>query len=243
MIKLNFYSKLIRLGFIFFYLISSKFAICQNLNDEYFYNLENELNQKNLTALEKYFKDYEKINFKNKFIKLVKEFPNAKWKILQTKNINLNQYQLDMRLSGSKDLNEKKFKLESNYQFIFTLENGEIQNSYIKNNLTIIRNDNNQIDINISIPNKVLTGSKYDIDIILNTPLGETIIAGGIKEQLEDNLFDQSIRIKPLATGGIFKVTRAPIKAGNQIWTGIIAHPQGIVSFTKSVEIVESFNP
>ena len=93
----------------------------------------------------------------------------------------------------------------------------------------------------ISIPDKVLTGSKYDIDIILNQPLEDTIIAGGIKEYQEGELLNQSIPLEPLATGGMFKVSRAPIIPGIQIWTGIIAHPTGLVSFTKTVYIVENF--
>ena len=100
---------------------------------------------------------------------------------------------------------------------------------------------NNQIDIQISIPDKVLTGSKYDIDIILNQPLDETIIAGGIKEYQEGNLLNQSIPLEPLATGGLFKVSRAPLIPGIQIWTGIIAHPSGLVAFTKSVNIVDDY--
>ena len=47
------------------------------------------------------------------------------------------------------------------------------------------------------------------------------------------------INIEPLASGGIFKTTRASSKPARQIWSGIIAHPQGTISFTKSVEIVE----
>ena len=99
----------------------------------------------------------------------------------------------------------------------------------------------NQIDIKISIPDKVLTGSKYDIDVILNQPLEETIIAGGIQEYQEGKLLNQSIPLEPLATGGIFKVSRAPLAPGIQTWTGIIAHPSGLVSFTKTVNIVNDY--
>jgi len=45
--------------------------------------------------------------------------------------------------------------------------------------------------------------------------------------------------LEPLASGGIFKITRAPSKPGLQIWSGIIAHPEGMITFTKSIDIVE----
>ena len=241
MIKFNSFSKLISIVYIFFYLISPRFAICENNFKKDFRNIEIELNQRNFVRLEKYFDENEKINFKNKFFKLIKEFPDAKWEIIKSNLINANQHRLDMRLYGSKNLNGKKFKLESRFDFVFNLDNGFIKQGNIQNNLTTIRSDDNKIDIKISIPDKVLTGSKYDIDIILNQPLEETIIAGGIKEYEEGKLLNQSIPLKPLATGGIFKVSRAPLLPGLQIWTGIIAHPSGLVSFTKTVNIVEDY--
>ena len=241
MIKLNSFSKLISIIYIFFYLISSRFAICEDNVKKDFQIIENELNQRNFVTLEKYFDKNEKINFKNKFFKLIKEFPDAKWEIIKSKSINANKHQLDMKLFGSRNLNGKRFKLESNFNFLFNLENGLIKQSNIKNHLTTIRSDNNQIDINISIPDKVLTGSNYDIDIIVNNPLEETIIAGGIKEYQEGKLLNQLIPLEPLYTGGIFKVSRAPLIPGIQIWTGIIAHPAGLISFTKTVNIVSDY--
>ena len=238
MIKFNSFSKLISIVYIFFYLISPRFAICENNFKKDFRNIEIELNQRNFVRLEKYFDENEKINFKNKFFKLIKEFPDAKWEIIKSKSINGNQHKLDMKLYGNKNLNGNNFKLESDFDFVFNLENGLIKQSNIQNNLTTIRSDDNQIDIKISIPDEVLTGSKYDLDIILNQPLGETIIAGGIKEYQEGSLLNQSIRLEPLASGGIFKVSRAPLIPGIQVWTGIIAHPNGLVSFTKSVNII-----
>ena len=241
MIKLNSFSKLISIIYIFFYLISVRFAICEDKFKKDYQIIEDELNQRNFVTLEKYFDKNEKINFKNKFYKLITEFPDAKWEIIKSKSINDNKYKLDMKLFGSKNLNGKKFKLESSFDFIFNLDNGLIKKSNIENNLTTIRSDDNQIDIKFSIPDKVLTGSNYDIDIIVNKPLEETIIAGGIKEYEEGKLLNQSIPLEPLVTGGIFKVSRAPLIPGIQIWTGIIAHPSGLVSFTKTVNIVEDY--
>ena len=105
--------------------------------------------------------------------------------------------------------------------------------------MTIIRNDNNNINIIFRVPDKVLTGKKYDIDIILDEPLGDVIIAGGIISHQDKSYLKQEITIKPLVSGGIFKTTRAQSKPVTQLWSGIIAHPKGMISFTKSVEIVD----
>ena len=239
--KFNSFSKLISIIYIFFYLISSTFAICEDNFKKIFQNIETELNERNFAVLENYFDNNEKIEFKSKFIKLIREFPDAKWEVINSNSINPNQHKLDLKLYGSKNLNGKKFKLESIFNITFNLDNRLIKQSNIESNLTNIRSDDNQIDLKISIPDKVLTGSKYYIDVVLNQPLEETIIAGGIKEYQEGKLLNQSIPLEPLATGGIFKVSRAPLVPGIQTWTGLIAHPSGLISFTKTVNIVDDY--
>ena len=91
------------------------------------------------------------------------------------------------------------------------------------------------------IPDRVLTGSNYDLDIVINNPLNGSIIAGTINEYQESDLIKKDIKLIPLASGGLFKVTRAPSKPGTQIWSGLILHPKGLISFTKSVDILENF--
>ena len=65
------------------------------------------------------------------------------------------------------------------------------------------------------------------------------IIAGAINAHQVDSFLEEEILLEPLASGGIFKITRAPSKPGIQIWSGIIAHPEGMITFTKSVDIVD----
>ena len=65
------------------------------------------------------------------------------------------------------------------------------------------------------------------------------IIAGAIKPHQVNSFFEQEIWLEPLASGGSFKITRAPSKPGIPIWSGIIAHPEGMITFTKSIDIVD----
>ncbi len=241
MIENKILSKLIKTVYVFFYLISQRYAISQDLNKNLLVELENGLNDRNIISIEKYFDRKELSKLNKKFIKTINQFPNAKWKLKDLSSAKENHQKIRINLIGSKFIENKKYHLNSNFNFIFTLENGIIKNSRINNQLTTIRNDNNIIKLDISIPEKVLTGSNYNIDIIVNNPLDNIAIAGGLKQHLEGDIFNQTISLEPLATGGIFRVTRAPIKPGTQVWTGLIAHPKGIVTFTKSVEIVKKY--
>ena len=97
--------------------------------------------------------------------------------------------------------------------------------------------------ITLGIPDAVLTGERYDIDIILNDPLENTLIAGGLTPLNPDELLTQkspAIELSPMGGGGLFKSVQAPLQPGTQNWAAIIVHPEGLISVTKLVKIVSS---
>ena len=185
------------------------------------------------------FTNEENLKIIKKFSKILKEFPDSKWKIKKLKSNNPSEEIYQIKVIGKKLVQGEIYMLESKFNYLFSAVNGKINQGTIKKLFTIIRSDDKKIDISFSIPDKVLTGTKYDIDIILNEPLEEVIIAGGIKAHQVESFLEPEIDLEPLVSGGIYKMTRAPSKPGIQIWSGIIAHPKGIITFTKSIDIVE----
>ena len=239
MFNLKFFPKLGLFIYILIYLISPKLANTQNTNVDIRKNLEYALNTRNLKLIKNIFKEDENFKIQKQFKEIIKDFPNSTWKIKRLSEENSKEKIFNIKVNGKKIVNGEIYFLESNFKYLFSIQNDKINNGNIKNLLTTIRNDQNKIDIIFRIPEKVLTGTKYDIDIILNKPLGDVIIAGGIISHQDDSYLKQEINIEPLASGGIFKTTRASSKPARQIWSGIISHPKGTISFTKSVEIVE----
>ncbi len=225
--------------YLFIYLIIPYPAITQILKVDFLRNLENSLNTRDLEFIRKNFKNDESQNITKQFSKIINDFPDSKWKIKRLKSNDPNKNILRIKVSGEKIINREIYTLESNFDYSYSTINGKIDEGIIKNLFTIIRNDDRKIDINFKIPDKVLTGSKYDIDIILNKPLEEVIIAGTIKPYQIHSFFEQELLLEPLVSGGIFKMTRAPSKQGLQIWSGIIVHPEGMITFTKSIDIVD----
>jgi len=225
--------------YLFIYLIIPYPAITQILKVDFLRNLENSLNTRDLEFIRKNFKNDEGQNITKQLTKIINDFPDSKWKIKRLKSKIPNKDILRIKVYGEKIVNGEIYILESNFDYLFSIVNGKIDEGIIKNLFTTIRNDNKKIDISFRIPDRVLTGSKYDIDIILNKPLEEVVIAGSIKPHQVNSFFEQEILLEPLASGGIFKMTRAPSKPGIQIWSGIIAHPEGMITFTKSVDVVD----
>ena len=225
--------------YLFIYLIFPYSAISQTLKIDFIRNIENSLNARDFESVLKNLSFDKELNIPKQFSKIINDFPDSKWKIKNLKSNIPNKNILRINVSGEKIVDGEIHKLESNFDYLFSIVNGKINEGIINNLFTIIRNDNKQIDISFKIPDKVLSGSKYDIDIILNKPLEDVIIAGAIKPHQVNSFLEQEILLEPLASGGIFKMTRAPSKPGIQIWSGIIAHPKGMITFTKSIDIVD----
>ena len=225
--------------YLFIYLIIPYSARSQTLKVDFIRNLENSLNTRDIEFIRKNFRNDKNKNIPKQFSKLINDFPDSKWQIKRLKSSIPDKDILRIKVSGKKVINGEIHILESDFNYLVSIANGKIDEGIIKNLFTTIRNDDKKVDISFKIPDKVLTGSKYDIDIILNKPLEDVIIAGSIKPHEVNSFFEQEILLEPLATGGIFKMTRAPSKPGIQIWSGIIAHPKGIITFTKSIDIVD----
>jgi len=239
MLNLNLFRNIGFPLYLFIYLIIPNSAITQTLKVDLIRNLETSLNKRDLEFIRKNFRNEENQNIPKQFSKIINDFPDSKWKIKKLDSNIPNKEILRIKVSGRKIVNGEMHILESDFDYVFSVLNGKIGDGTIRNLFTTIRNDDKKIDISFKIPEKVLTGSKYDIDIILNKPLEEVIIAGAIKPHQVKSLFEQEILLEPLASGGIFKMTRAPSKPGIQIWSGIIAHPNGMITFTKSIDIVD----
>ena len=239
MFNLNLFKNIGVTLYLFIYLIIPHSATTQTLKVDFIKNLENSLNKRDLDFIRKNFSNDENQNIPKQFSKIVNDFPDSKWKIKRLKSNIPNKEILRIKVSAKKIVNGEMHILESNFDYLYSIVNEKIDLGTIKNLFTTIRNDDKKVDISFKIPDKVLTGSKYDIDIILNKPLEEVIIAGAIKPHQVNSFFEQEILLEPLSSGGIFKITRAPSKPGIQIWSGIIAHPEGIITFTKSIDIVD----
>jgi len=176
MFNLNLFKNIGFLLYLFVYLIFPYSAITQTLKVDFIGNLENSFNAKDLEFIRKNFINEGSQNIPKQFSKIINDFPNSKWKIKRLKSNIQDEDILRIKVSGEKIVNGEIYILESKFDYLFSIVNGKISEGIIKNLFTTIRNDNKKIDISFKIPDRVLTGSKYDIDIILNKPLEEVIL-------------------------------------------------------------------
>ena len=108
---------------------------------------------------------------------------------------------------------------------------------------SLLRSGTAELPITVQIPGAVLTGSRYDIDVIFDEPLGQAVAAGGLIELTPDQRMEQQsplLQLLPLGGGGLFKQVQAPQQSGVQAWAVMLIHPDGVVTATKQVRVVDT---
>ncbi len=203
--------------------------------------LERALNKKDKKVLENLFSKTFLLEITQKKEDFLNRFPDSEW-IIKRKEIDKDaRLILNVLIKGIREIDNQKFILESNQDIAITIEEGKINNYQIIKEVAILRSIKSELKLNISIPDKVLTGSKYDADVILEYPLEDDFIAGGLisvdRNEINKN-FNPYINLLPLSAGGIFKSIQAPFSPGSQTLAALIVHSKGIVSITKTIMVV-----
>ena len=106
---------------------------------------------------------------------------------------------------------------------------------------SIVRSGERDLAVSVLAPDTVLTGQRYDLDVLMDEPLKDATLAGGLTELTEADLLQEAspeIELGALNAGGIFKTIQAPYEAGRQAWAALLLHPEGTVSISRTVRVV-----
>ena len=205
-------------------------------------DLERALNKKDISTLEAIAPQEDQLDLASRYKVLLAIFPNARWKIKEVNPLKNGKNALRVSLTGDKTIKGEKYTLEAIQLIGVRTFGNKIIEQEVLEEQAIIQNSEPPLPISINVPSAVLTGTTYDFDIVLNKPLGDTMIIGGLipitTEQIKSQI-SPPIELEPLGGGGLFKSVKAPLKAGVQNWAAVIVHPEGLISITKRVRIVE----
>ena len=106
---------------------------------------------------------------------------------------------------------------------------------------TILRSGDSDLPVSVLIPDAVLTGQRYDVDVIFDDPLDGALVAGGIRalsSQQVAAMESPAVELAAMGGGGLFKTVQAPYTPGSQTWAVLLVHPRGVISATKRVRVV-----
>lgn len=168
-------------------------------------------------------------------------FPDARWTVTNGAPLRDGRPTVAIAVSGSRTEGPFRYSLEAE-QLLALSANGSLLNGQeLIRETTTMRSGEASLPVSVLIPDAVLTGQRYDVDVVFDEPLDGAVAAGGIAaitpEQISA-LETPDLELSALGGGGLFKSVQAPLTPGSQTWAVLLVHPKGIVSTTKRVRVV-----
>ena len=215
-------------------------AWSQNTNPNLLSNrLEEILNLRNNKSIKNIFlqKSFNKFNKHYQEFKV--KYKDAKWSIQPIRNYK-NKSILAINIIATREIHDQVYTLHSKQKVMVETDKNKIRGYEVINEESILKSQNSSLEITFVSPENVLTGEKYEVNLIIEKPLDKSLTASGIiilKNEKNMNISNAIYKIVPNQSGGLFKYIQAPIQPGIQTISAIIIHPEGIYSITKKIKV------
>lgn len=173
------------------------------------------------------------------------DFPGLTWTVKPADPLADGRSTLLVTVNGTTTAKGLTYRLQAQERLVIRTDAGRLVAQDVISQESLLRSGERPLQVTVGIPDAVLTGSRYDIDLIVDEPLGHAILAGGLidlSDQQLATLTRPNLQLAPLGGGGLFKSVQAPQKPGSQTWALMLVHPDGVVTATKRVRIVTSLS-
>lgn len=171
---------------------------------------------------------------------LAREFPDARWQLKPGAPLRDGRPTVQVSVTGSRSDGPTAYRLEASQLITLEASGGRINGQTVLKEQSILRSGDS-LPVSVQIPDAVLTGQRYDVDVVFEKPLDGAVAAGGIvalTSQQVAALESPDLQLGALGGGGLFKTVQAPLNPGSQTWAVLLVHPDGIVSTAKRVRVV-----
>jgi hypothetical protein len=94
------------------------------------------------------------------------------------------------------------------------------------------------------MPELIGVGRQYVLDAIVTEPLGTTLLLGAAIEESVDSksfLNENTINLRPLKAGGIFKIGQAPFRTGDRRVSVVLVRESGITITSQRLRVSRDF--
>ncbi|WP_257473275.1 hypothetical protein [Prochlorococcus marinus] len=201
--------------------------------------LEEILNQKKYNLLKTFFLKNSFLDFENHYLEYRKDYKDSKWKITTISN-HPNKIYLNIQIKSKRDIGNQIYNLHSKQTVKIETFKNKIKSYKVINEESILNTEGSPLIVKIIAPNEVQTGERYEVNLIVEKPLDNSLIASGmvvLKNREDLKISKEKFGIKPNLSGGLFKYVQAPLIPGFQTISAIITHPKGIYSLTKTIKV------
>ena len=228
------------ISFLLLYPLSFNSALSKDINNQLLSSqLEETLNENKRALLKDLFLQSSFQKFDKKHLAFQRKYKDPKWSI-NTISSDQGKTILDVQIKSQTEINDQIYNLNSKQTVQIETFKNKIKSYQIINEESILSSQNSPLVVKIISPDKVLTGERYEINLIIDKPLDNSLIASGmivLKNNENMNISNDRFGIKPNQSGGLFKYIQAPLEPGSQLISAIITHPEGIYSITKRIKV------
>ena len=203
--------------------------------------LEQALNAPDQAGLEALLAPAQRPQLASRLRRFTERFSNARWQLKADAPLPDGRLPVAVRVEGSTEKDGLVFALKASQALALSTEAGLITSQEVLHEQSLLVNARGELPVTVLIPDTVLTGSRYDVDVVLDEPLGQAMVAGGLIALTPAQVRVQAspdIPLEPLGSGGLFKSVQAPFQPGVQTWAAMVVHPDGVITVTKQVRVV-----
>ena len=176
-----------------------------------------------------------------KMRRFAQRFRNARWSLKVGDLFSDGRLPVSVAVTGTTQKDGLLFFLRAHQQLALSTTADLISGLEVLKDESILKTATSAMPVTLQIPDAVLSGSRYDVDVVLDEPLGQALLAGGLTTLSASQAQRQSspyIRLAPLGGGGLFKSVQAPLMPGLQTCAAMLVHPDGVITITKQVRVV-----
>jgi hypothetical protein len=166
------------------------------------------------------------------------KYKDAKWSIKPVR-IGQNKSLLNIKIISTREINDQVYNLHTKQTVKIKTHKNKIKEYKVIDEESILNSQKSPLIIKIIAPDKVVTGEKYEMNLIIENPLDNLLTASGmiVLKNENNNISNDIFGIKPNQSGGLFKYIQAPLQPGSQTISAIITHPEGIYLMTKKIKV------
>ena len=176
-----------------------------------------------------------------RFRRFSMRFPETRWAVRPGQALDDGRATVQLAVSGTRQQDGLSYSFKANQRLAFSTEAGLITAQEVLSDQSVLTSSKKPLPISLLIPDTVLTGSRYDVDVVVDQPLGKAMLAGGLTPVTAQQVLVQEspdVQLEPLGGGGLFKSVQAPFQPGIQTWAALLVHPDGVITVSKRVQVV-----
>jgi hypothetical protein len=146
------------------------------------------------------------------------------------------------KITGVQNLDGRTLNLIATIQSQQKIVGGQIVSQQVLQERTQVSSGTKPPTIELNLPTKLQTNAEYNLDAIVNEPLGEDVLLGATIEQpvsAQSYGKPANYKLELLSAGGLFKIARAPGKSGDYWFSTVFIRPSGTTTLTQRVRVIK----